>query len=92
MVGLILKVFFFISVLVVGTLVALNATNVWNPGTLRLTAPSVDACHRWAEINRPNDPTELVEVRWIWTSQNYGWGCHFEFGDFDVLTVTPMPK
>ncbi len=92
MIGLIFKVFLAIAVLIGGALLALNITNVWDPGTLSLTAPSVDACQRWVTANHPDRPTELVEVRWIWTAENYGWGCYFEFGDFDVLTVSPMPK
>jgi hypothetical protein len=92
MIGLILKIFFAIGVLIAGTLVALNVTNVWDPGTLSLTAPDDQACHRWLASNHPNRTTELVQVRWIWTAQNYGWGCYIEFGNFDVLTVTPMPR
>lgn len=92
MIGLILKVFLTIGVLIAGALLALNVTNVWDPGTLSVTAPSVDRCHRWLAANHPNRPTELVQVRWVWTAKDYGWGCYIEFGDFDVLTVTPMPE
>ena len=92
MIGLILKVFVVIGVLITGTLLALNVANVWNPGTLAITAPDVDACHRWLAANHPNRQTELVQVRWVWTAKDYGWGCHIEFGDFDVLTVSPMPR
>lgn len=92
MLGLIFKIFGFIAGMIAVALIALNATNVWNPGTLSLTAPSEEPCHRYAQVNHPNKPTQLVQVRWIMTAQNYGWGCYFEFGDFDVMTVTPMPK
>jgi hypothetical protein len=92
MVGLILKLIAFFAAVVLIALVALNATNVWNPGTLSLSAPDKGACERYAQATFPKREIQLLEVRWIVTAQNYGWGCYFEFGDFDVLTVTPMPE
>jgi hypothetical protein len=92
MVGLIVKILgFFASLIVVGLLI-LNITNVWNPGTLSFTAPDVEPCKRWLEQHHPNRSVELTEVRFIFTAKDYGWGCYFEFGDFDVETVSPMPK
>lgn len=92
MIGLIFKVFAFFGILIAAALIALNITNVWNPGTISLTTPDVEPCRRWLEANHRGRTTELVQVRWIWTTQNYGWGCYVEFSDFDVITVTPMPE
>ena len=93
MVGLIFKIgMFFVGLIAIG-LVILNMTNVWNPGTIAITAPDVEACHRYIQTHYKEKATpELVQVRWIMTMQNYGWGCYIEFGDFDVVTISPMPK
>ncbi len=93
MVGLIFKLGFFFLGIIFAILVVLNMTNVWNPGTVSVTAPDVAPCHRYIETYYKDKSTpELVQVRWIMTMQNYGWGCYIEFGDFDVITVSPMPK
>ena len=92
MIGLIFKILGFFAALIVGALIVLNITNVWNPGTLSLTAPDREACARYAAATFPKREIQLMEVRWIVTAQNYGWGCYYEFGNFDVRTVTPMPK
>ena len=92
MIGLIAKIGGFFVALIAVALIVLNITNVWNPGTLSWSAPDVAPCHRWVEANRPGRDPQLVQVRWVWTGQNYGWGCYVEFGDFEVETVTPMPK
>jgi hypothetical protein len=91
-IGLLFKVFAFFAILIGGALVALNATNVWNPGTLSWSAPDRSICERYAAVNHKDRDIQLLEVRWVVTSQNYGWGCYFEFGDFEVETVTPMPE
>lgn len=92
MVGLIFKILGFFAGLILITLLILNITNAWNPGTLSVTAPSREPCERYAAANFPEREIQLMEVRFIWTAKDYGWGCYYEFGNFDVQTVTPMPK
>lgn len=92
MLGLIFKIGGFFTALILGALIILNITNAWNPGTLRLTAPGREPCVRYAVQHFEGRKPRLTEVRWIFTAQDYGWGCSFEFGDFDVRTVTPMPE
>jgi hypothetical protein len=92
MIGLIVKVFAFFGVLIIGALMALHFTGTWTAGTVRLTAPDVAPCHRWVEANHPNRDPVLVQVRWIWAAEDYGWGCHIEFSTFNIVTVTPMPE
>jgi hypothetical protein len=90
--GLIFKIGVFFAILIGGALIALNALNIWNPGTLSWTAPDRGICERYAVANFPDREIQLLEVRWVITAQNYGWGCYYEFGDFEVETVTPMPE
>jgi hypothetical protein len=92
LIGLIAKIGLFFAAIIVALLVVLNMTNVWNPGTLRWTAPSVEPCRRYVAATFPRSEPQIVEVRWIWSAKNYGWGCHFEFGNLDVRTVSPMPE
>jgi hypothetical protein len=92
MIGLIFKIGAFFAALILGILLLLNITNAWNPGTLSLTAPDRAICQRYALANFPKREIQLMEVRWIATAENYGWGCYYEFGNFDVMTVTPMPE
>lgn len=92
MVGLIFKILGFFAAIIVGILLILNITNVWNPGTLSLTPPDRSACERYATTNFPKRNIQLMEVRFIFTAENYGWGCYYEFGNFDVRTVSPMPE
>jgi hypothetical protein len=92
MVGLIVKILGFFAGLIVIALLILNITNLWNPGTLSITAPDKEPCVRYAATHHKDRTIELLVVRFVFTEQNYGWGCYFEFGDFDVETVTPMPK
>lgn len=91
MVGLIAKIGGFFAVLIFGTLILLNVTNVWNPGTVSLTAPDREPCERYAVQHFKGRKIQLTQVRWVFTAQDYGWGCYFEFGNFEVRTVTPMP-
>ena len=92
MVGLIVKILGFFVVLILVALLILNITNVWDPGTLSFTAPDRAPCERYAAQHFPNTDIELMQVRFVVTAENYGWGCVYEFGDFNVQSVTPMPK
>jgi hypothetical protein len=92
MVGLIFKIGLFFAIVIAILLFVLNITNVWNPGTISVTAPDVAPCHRWIETYHKGRDPQIVQVRWIMTMKDYGWGCYIEFGDFDVETVSPMPK
>jgi hypothetical protein len=92
MVGLIFKLLGFFAVIIFGALLILNITNVWDPGTLSVTAPDRSACETYAMTNFPDREIQLMEVRFIFTAENYGWGCYYEFGNFEVETVSPMPR
>jgi hypothetical protein len=92
MLGLLFKVFLFFAVIIFGVFAILDVTNVWNPGTLALTRPGVEPCQRYADQYLRDRKPHIVEVRWIMTSQNYGWGCYFEYDISDSITVSPMPK
>jgi hypothetical protein len=89
MLGVIAKVLLFFALVIVGIAVALNATDKATWGTLAFSPPDPEPCFRYSETlkSRP----VLTEVRWIWTTNGYGWGCHLEFGDASSGTVTPMP-
>jgi hypothetical protein len=90
MVGLIAKVLFACLLVVAGILTALNQTGLATWGTISFKQPAVEPCERYA-TRLPNEPV-LIEVRWAWVVDEYGWGCYFEFGDDSKATVTPMPK
>jgi hypothetical protein len=90
MVGLILKVFLIIAIILAGIVFALDRTGVATWGTVSVRTPDVAPCHRYAE-RFESDPV-LTEVRWIWEPIEYGWGCHYEFGDDSKATITPMPR
>lgn len=92
MVGLIFKIGAFFAVIIFGILIVLNVTNAWDPGTVSLTAPDKEPCERYAATYFKGREIQLLQVRWVMTAENYGWGCYYEFGNFDVRTVTPMPK
>ncbi len=92
MVGLLAKILGFFAAVILVILLILNVTNVWDPGTLSVTAPDQAPCERYAAVHHKDRRIELLQVRWVMTAENYGWGCYFEFGDFDVQTVTPMPE
>jgi hypothetical protein len=91
MLGLIVKIFGFIAAIIFAVLLILNVTNVWNPGTLSLSTPSVEPCQRYAQ-QFFKSPPHLIEVRWIMTSKDYGWGCFFEYDISTTQTLTPMPQ
>jgi hypothetical protein len=90
MVGLILKLWLFIVILLVGALVILDLTGVAKPGTLSFVQPNVAPCKRLAQADSRGP--HVVEVRWIWEPKAYGWGCYFEYNISDTRTVIPMPK
>lgn len=92
MIGLILKVLSFFFVLLLGFAALLNFTDTMTWGTVSLTTPKVDACQRFLDARGEKRTPELMQVRWIWTLEEYGWGCYFEWGDFNIETVTPMPE
>lgn len=92
MIGLIVKIFTMFGAVILAVLIVLNVTNVWDPGTISLTAPDQAPCDRYAAATWPNRSPREIDVRWIVTAENYGWGCYFEFGDLVVETVTPMPE
>lgn len=92
MVGLIFKILGFFAGLILIGLVILNVTNTWNPGTLSVTAPDKEPCERYAAAYFPKRDIQLLQVRWVMTMKDYGWGCYYEFGNFEVITVTPMPR
>jgi hypothetical protein len=92
MIGLIIRVLAFFVGVIVAILLALNITNVWNPGTLAWTAPDKAPCVEYAKGQfKDKGPPVVIDVRWIMTQQNYGWGCYYEFRDFSSATVTPIP-
>ena len=90
MIGLIVKLWLGIAVLLFAVLVVLNLTGVFKPGTISLSKPDVAPCQRIVagESRKPH----VVEVRWLWEPKAYGWGCYFEYDISDTRTVTPMPK
>jgi hypothetical protein len=89
-IGLIVKLWLFIIGLVVVVLVVLNLTGTFKPGTLSFRKPDGAPCQRIAAAD-PQHP-HIAEVRWIWNSKSYGWGCYFEYDISDSRTITPMPK
>ena len=90
MIGLIVKLWLFIAVLVVAVLVVLNLTGVFKPGTISFRKPDVAPCQRAiaGEKRTPN----VIEVRWLWEPKHYGWGCYYEYDISDTRTIAPMPK
>lgn len=95
MIGLIIKILGFVVGVIAAILLVLNITNVWNPGTLSFTPPSNATCVQYAKnyLEKQHGTPTVVDVRWIMTQQNYGWGCYYEFGDIsNQMTVTPIPK
>lgn len=91
MLGLIFKILGFIAAIIFAVLLILNITNVWNPGTLSLSMPNVEPCQRYAQQFFESQPN-VIEVRWIMTAKDYGWGCFFEYDISSTQTLTPMPK
>jgi hypothetical protein len=92
MVGLILKVLFFCALIVFALAALLNFTDAATWGTMSWSAPDVAPCHRIVEERDTNQTPEIVQVRWIWSIKEYGWGCYIEWDDFEVETITPMPE
>jgi hypothetical protein len=92
MVGLIFKVFTMIAGVIAVVLIVLAITHTWEPGTLSLSQPKLEPCQRYAKAAFAQNPPKIIDVRWLLTAKNYGWGCYFEFSDFTSETVTPMPK
>lgn len=90
MVGLIAKVMAICLLVVAGIVVALNYTGAATWGTISFTTPSREPCDRLASTFR-NRPL-LTEVRWAWKSDEYGWGCYYEFSDDSSAHITPFPK
>ncbi|MEX2395347.1 MAG: hypothetical protein WD826_12810 [Actinomycetota bacterium] len=100
MIGLILKVLFFFALFIFGIAALLNFTDTMTWGTMSLSAPDVEPCRR--VINERQEAArisggsvrepELLQVRWIWSIAEYGWGCYIEWDDFEVETITPMPE
>lgn len=90
MIRTIIKTVVIITVLVVGTLWVLNALDIAKPGTIAYNAPDREPCRRLPEAKG----AFLINARWIWTLDGYGWGCTYEY-DSPVgrtATVVPMPK
>ena len=89
MIGLIVKLWLFILLLLIAVLVVLNLAGVYRRGTLSFSKPNNAPCLRIAAAD-PRKP-HIAEVRWIWEPV-YGWGCYFEYDISDSRTVVPMPK
>ncbi len=56
----------------------LAALGIARPGTI-LSLPTVTECRKRVAGNarRPSS----VAVRWIWSSDGYGWGCRYGYAD-----------
>jgi hypothetical protein len=99
-VGLIFKVLFFFALFIFGVAALLNFTDTVTWGTMSLAAPDVAPCQR--VINERQEAAraagksarepEILQVRWVWSQYEYGWGCYIEWDDFEVETITPMPE
>jgi hypothetical protein len=90
--GLIFKVLLFFAIIIFGLAALLNFTDTMTWGTMSLSTPDVAACQRFLDARGDTRRPELMQVRWIWSAKEYGWGCAYEWDDFEVETVTPMPE
>ena len=84
------------AILIVGAIVGILYVLAWRdiaePGYLSFTPPDAAVCRERVEqlTGRTDRPT-YTEVRWVWRSKGYGWGCYYEFEDFTRIH-RPYPK